>query len=100
MKQLEEFTKNFVDALYDGKFGVVFSRAGTTVKHFKKIEGEEILIRYKDAINKKQGIQILLDYKRNSFEIKFRGKTYEKLTYRIKKYFKKNNLKNGTIEEV
>ncbi|MFX0133644.1 MAG: hypothetical protein ACFFDN_08370 [Candidatus Hodarchaeota archaeon] len=97
---MEAFIKKFVDALYNGKFGVVFSRASTKVKHFKKIDGEEILIRYKDAIDKKQGIQILFDYNRQSYEIKFRGKTYEKLTHKIKKYFGKNNLKNGIIEEI
>jgi hypothetical protein len=100
LKQLEEFIKKFVDALYDGKFGVIFSRARTRVKHFKKMEGEEILIRYKDAIDKKQGIQILFDYNRHSYEIKFRGKTYEKLTHKIKKFLKNNNLKDGVIEEV
>ncbi|MFX1450657.1 MAG: hypothetical protein ACFFCM_07445 [Promethearchaeota archaeon] len=97
---MEAFTKKFVDALYDGKFGVVFSRATTTIKHFKKIEGEEVLIRYKDVINKKQGIQILFDYTRQSYEIKYRGKNYEKLAKKIEKFLKKNNLQQGIIEGV
>ena len=97
---MEAFTKKFVDALYDGKFGVVFSRATTKIKHFKKIEGEEVLIRYKDVINKKQGIQILFDYTKQSYEIKFRGKNYKKLTQKLIGYFKKNRLQKGLVEEV
>ncbi len=97
---MEEFIKNFVDALYEGKFGVTFSRAQTRIKRFKKVEGEEILIRYKDAQEKKQGIQILFDYEKQSYEIKFRGRQYKKLAEKMEKHFKRNNLKDGIIEEI
>ena len=100
MTQLETFTKNFLNALYEGEFGVIFSRANTKIKRIQKIGGEEILIKYKDPRDEKQGIQILLDYNEQSYEIKYRGTDYKKLVKKIKKYFKKNNLKIGVIEKI
>ncbi|MHA1384182.1 MAG: hypothetical protein ACTSR3_10570 [Candidatus Helarchaeota archaeon] len=97
---MELFTKKFVDDLFDGKFGVIFSRANTRIKHFKKEKGEEVLIRYKDAQEKKHGIQILFDYNTHSYEIKYRGKAYQKLAQKLEKYFKKNKIIKVSIEEV
>ena len=100
MNKLESFSKKFVDALYNEEFGVVFSRTRTKIKQFKKLEGDEILITYKDVIDKKLGIQILYDYSRKSYEIKFRGKDYKKIAQRIEKYLKNNQFVNGTIQEI
>lgn len=100
MKQLEEFTKKFVDALYTGTFGVVFSREKTRIKQIKIQESEEVIITCKDPIDKKLGIQILFDYKKQGYEIKFRGKIYKSLAEKIEKYFRKNKIINGKIEEI
>jgi len=97
---LEDFTRKFVDILFDGTFGFIFSRAQTRIKYFQKENGGEVLIRYKDAVEKKNGIQIIIDYVNKSYEIKYRGKNYLKIANKIEKYFKKNKLIYGKIEEV
>ena len=75
LTQLEEFVKNFVDALYKGEFGVVISQARTKIKRMVKVGQNEILIKYKDPLNKTYGIMILFNYEVQSYEIKYRGKT-------------------------
>ena len=97
---METFTKKFLNDLYNGKFGVVFSRAQTRVRQTQKVEGEEVLIQYKDLEDKKLGIQIIFDYSKENYEIRFRGDKYKKLAQKIEKYLKKNNIKKGIIEEI